>query len=199
MLMSQASGAGSDTDRKKVVSRIVDGAAVLVFLIAAWNVGRNFMGAKFLSSQTAQPRGIHLKPNTPVRLTNTDWAANRSTLILVLSTSCHFCRESQDFYRRLVKSIPPGKLHVMAVFSEPTLISQPYLDKAGLDILDVRQVPLEELGVPATPTIILADQTGRMVYSWVGKLPPDQEKEIFASIGLSGSPGQAAVEQVSPG
>jgi len=58
---------------------------------------------------------------------------------------------------------------------------------------------LEELGVPATPTIILADQTGRMVSSWVGKLPPDQENEIFASIGLSGTPGQAAIEHASPG
>jgi len=87
----------------------------------------------------------------------------------------------------------------MAVFPEPILISQPYLDKAGLDILDVRQVTLEELGVPATPAIILADQTGRLVSSWVGKLPPNREKEIFASIGLSSSPRQEAIEQSSPG
>lgn len=35
------------------------------------------------------------------RALGVDWARNRSTLVLAISTACHFCKDSLPFYRKL--------------------------------------------------------------------------------------------------
>jgi thioredoxin-related protein len=44
---------------------------------------------------------------------------------------------------------------------------------------DVKQLPLEVIGVRGTPTLLLIDKQGAVKESWVGKLPPDKETEVL--------------------
>lgn len=54
----------------------------------------------------------------------------------------------------------------------------------GYSISVVRQVDLGPLGVDGTPTLLLADQEGKLQQKWVGKLSRSQEDEVAEALGL---------------
>jgi hypothetical protein len=47
---------------------------------------------------------------------------------------------------------------------------------------DVKQVPLNTLGVRATPTLLLVNDTGVVTDVWVGRLQPDQEAQVLTAL-----------------
>ena len=47
---------------------------------------------------------------------------------------------------------------------------------------DVRQVPLNTLGVRGTPTLLLVNDAGVVTDVWVGKLEPDQQTQVLAAL-----------------
>ena len=51
----------------------------------------------------AQARaGMNIKQSLP----GVDWAKNKRTLVLAISTQCHFCTESAPFFQRIQKDRP---------------------------------------------------------------------------------------------
>jgi hypothetical protein len=123
-------------------------------------------------------------------------------LIFALSTDCHFCKASIGFYKDLLPPARAANLHTVAIFPQSVNDARGYMASVGLDIQDVRQRELASLGVVGTPTLILGDQTGRIVSAWVGKLTPSQENEVFRSLGLTrtatGTASASAAEQKAP-
>ena len=116
---------------------------------------------------------------TPVALPGVDWTQGDRTLLVVLSKGCHFCSESSRFYRRLAREAgQAGGVQLVAVLPQDVATGRGYLAELGVDIPEVRSAPLNTLDVPGTPTLILTDQAGRVVDSWVGLLPPDREEEV---------------------
>jgi thioredoxin-related protein len=67
----------------------------------------------------------------------------------------------------------------VAVLPQSTSDSQKYLNDLGVAVDDTKQAALAEVQVGATPTLILADQSGSVVESWVGKLPDEQEGDVL--------------------
>jgi len=118
-----------------------------------------------------------LQPGTKIELTGVDWKKNGQTLILALSDKCHFCTESAPFYQRLVKQ--RGKTSLVAVLPQPVDQGRKYLEGLGVEIGDVRQVSFPAVGLRGTPTLILADNNGVAIESWIGKLPPNREEELL--------------------
>ena len=57
-----------------------------------------------------------------------------------------------------------------------------YLSKLNVGIDDVRQAQFSSLGVRGTPTLILVDNNGAAVKSWVGRLPPNGEAEVISAL-----------------
>jgi hypothetical protein len=45
---------------------------------------------------------------------------------------------------------------------------------------DVKQTPLNAIGVIGTPTLLLVDGKGTVAQVWEGKLQPDQEGGVLA-------------------
>lgn len=117
-----------------------------------------------------------------VSLRGVDWSGSSRTLVLALSTGCHFCSESADFYRRLVPSAVHGGFHVLAVLPQPVPDGRAYLEKLGVPVSEVLQSPLDSVEVSGTPTLLVLDQQGRIQKAWVGKLGPDQEEQVVASL-----------------
>lgn len=114
-------------------------------------------------------------------LPDTDWRKDGRTLILAISTQCHFCKDSAPFYRTL--SAQAGKnVEIIAVLPESTGTTEEYLRDEGVRVDHVEQLTLGRIGVIGTPTLILADAAGVVRNVWVGELQPAQQRQVLAAL-----------------
>jgi peroxiredoxin len=117
---------------------------------------------------------------TRISLQDVNWAAKKRTLLMALSDTCRYCTESGDFYKKLAQErAKHDDVRIIAVLPQDVSAGQAYLNKLGFSVDEVRQSPLDAVGVKATPTLILIDDKGVVTASWVGKLPPDKETEVI--------------------
>ena len=115
-----------------------------------------------------------------VTLSNIDWHANGKTLLLVLSTTCHYCKESSPFYKRLTRDAK--NIHFIALFPQSIEEARQYLYEHGIQLEEIRQGTLSALGVQGTPTLILVDDAGTVTNTWVGELTSDKEEEVLSKL-----------------
>jgi hypothetical protein len=163
------------------VSKKVEVAANVAILVVALLLGVVLVKRYLLPSPPPGPqRAEGLKPGEKLALADVDWGRSRKTLVLVLSTNCHFCTESAPFYQRLARE-QSGRddVRLMAVLPQSVEESRRYLDTNGVAISEVRQERPGEIRVPGTPALIIVDSAGAVVESWVGKLPPEKEEEVL--------------------
>ena len=133
-------------------------------------------------SQVGNPsRKRSIEPGTKISLPGIDWSKSDRTLLLALSTMCHFCTESAPFYQKLQQQ-KRDDVRLVALFPQPAQESRTYLDKLGIAVDDVAQGPLNSVGVSGTPTLLLIDNQGAVTDSWVGKLPDDAAEKVTALI-----------------
>jgi hypothetical protein len=152
---------------------------------------RNYLGGQPLSAPVVRDNPTPaaeqspvatnaVQPGTKLTFTNIDWESNGQTLIVALSDKCHFCSESALFYKRLARE--RGQTRLVAVLPQPVEDGRKYLDSLGVKIEDVRQVSFPSVGLRATPTLILADNKGVAIDSWIGRLPADRELEVLSHL-----------------
>jgi hypothetical protein len=92
---------------------------------------------------------------------------------------CHFCSESAPFYKRIIESVKDKNINLVAAFPTGSEESAAYLRELGLNNMEVRRSPLNNLQVSGTPTLILTNDKGEVTDFWVGKLTPDKETEVI--------------------
>jgi thiol-disulfide isomerase/thioredoxin len=136
---------------------------------------------RYLLPQAESPQAIaRIQPGTKLSVPGLEWGKNERTLLLVLSTSCHFCTESSPFYQRLAQEkVKKGGVGLVAVLPQSVDESQKYLNGLGVAVDDIKQASPDAFQVRGTPTLIMADRTGAVVESWVGKLPAEKEVEVL--------------------
>jgi hypothetical protein len=115
-----------------------------------------------------------------LNLPGLNWQTGRQTLLLALSTTCHFCTESTPFYRRLSKE--RGETRIVALLPQDVGEGEGYLKKAGVQVDEVKQISLGEIGLRGTPTVILVDDGGKVVSTWEGILQPERQNEVLSRI-----------------
>jgi thioredoxin-related protein len=163
------------------VLRRIEAAAnvgIIVVAIVVCAAAVKYFRAKPSSSQTQTPA---IAAGTRINLRSEDWARNRQTLLLALSTNCKYCSASAEFYQRLVKNAS-SNTKLVAVLPQPREEAQQYLAGLKLVIDDIQQISPPSLGVRATPTLILVDNAGGVTKSWVGQLPHEKEEEVLSAI-----------------
>jgi hypothetical protein len=121
--------------------------------------------------------GTNLKGSLP----GVDWGKSGRTLILAISTQCHFCTDSVPFFKRVEKE-RPRDVRLLAVLPQPVEESRKYLDAAGVRVDEVRQASPQSIGVPGTPTLLLVDARGKVSDVWRGKLQPNDEEKVIATL-----------------
>jgi hypothetical protein len=151
-------------------------AILCAFLMVAALATKRF----FERPVDASGRGPRI--GTAISLPGVDWGKSNLSLVMALSTGCHFCSESSEFYRRLVPSAANRGVRVLAVLPQPLVESRGYLEKLGVPVTEVVESPLAVLDVPGTPTLIVLDRQGRIKKAWAGKLDPEREKQVLASL-----------------
>jgi thioredoxin-related protein len=118
-----------------------------------------------------------------ISLPDTNWKRSDQTLVLVLSTGCHFCTESASFYKELVqKRAKQENTRLVAVLPQPVDAGSKYLSNLGIAVDDVRQLAPNSLGVRGTPTLLLVNKEGVVTNAWLGKLPPTKEAEVLSRL-----------------
>jgi len=108
------------------------------------------------------------------------------TLVVALSTTCHYCEESIPFYNRLteIQHETNSPVAIFAVFPNSEIEVREYVRRAGLNISTTAETNFKALNLVGTPTMILLDSSGVVQNFWVGKLSKDQEQEVIAAMGL---------------
>lgn len=139
--------------------------------------------SRYLLPASAPPNPAEtarIKPGTKIDLPGVDWGGRRRTLLMALSTNCRYCTESAPFYQRLAQEKAKHEgVKTLAVLPQSVEESQKYLGDNGVTVDEVRQAAPSAVGAAGTPTLILVDDKGAVVESWVGKLPPPKEVEVM--------------------
>jgi hypothetical protein len=134
------------------------------------------------ASQSAQPPAeVAVGGNLGERVAGVDWKKNGRTLVLAISTQCHFCKDSAPFYRKLQGQVGKG-IRTVAVLPQPVTEAKAYLSGEGIHVDEVKQVSMHQIGVRGTPTIFLVDHGGVIKKVWVGKLQPEEEQQLLADL-----------------
>lgn len=123
-----------------------------------------------------------ISTGTHFALKDVNWQGSGKSVVLALSTTCHFCTESAGFYRELVQQCQKQHVQTIAVLPQSLNEAQAYLNSQGVSVDKVRQGSFPELKISGTPTLLLLDNEGIVKHVWLGKLPSDKEKEVLAEL-----------------
>ena len=132
-------------------------------------------------SSTNTSKSQPIQNGTKISVQGVDWSKSNRTILLVLSTKCHFCTDSAPFYQRIQQE-KPNDLRLIAVLPQPIEDSRAYLTRLGISVSDVVQAPLSIVGVSGTPTVMLVDAQGQVNQSWVGKIAEPEEADVLTRI-----------------
>jgi thiol-disulfide isomerase/thioredoxin len=133
------------------------------------------------NTPTAKPE-IQSPVGKTVPMQDVNWKENKKTLILYMSTSCRYCKESMPFYQKLVKETADKKVKFVAVLPQDTNESKEYLKTQNVEISAVYNTSLNAIGVVATPILLLVNDQGVVSDYWRGKLPTEKEDEVLTKL-----------------
>ena len=156
------------------ISTIIAGSLLCVVLVRTYRP----YGPGLRRPARPDALGARVGETLSSRLHGVDWGGNHRTLILVLSTRCHFCSDSALFYRRVCDKTE-RKFKIVAVLPEPIKDAREYLNREGVRVDQVEHLSLDALGVSGTPTMLMVDDRGVGMKSWVGKLSGSDEQAAF--------------------
>jgi peroxiredoxin len=166
------------------MKKILDTVGSVIVIGVALLVGAAMVKKYFFAPDQPTISGEVISPGTHVPLAGVTWGAQRS-VVLALSTRCHYCSENASFYRRLAESAAARGIQLVAVFPETVAESRKYLDDLGVPISRVEQAHEVLQLVRGTPTLLLVDREGNVERSWRGKLQAAREAEVLAALGRS--------------
>lgn len=124
-----------------------------------------------------------LQLGAEVPLRDVDWTSAPVTLVFALSTGCHFCSESAPFYSALLASDRTG-WNAVGVLPQSLEDAERYTRSLNYSLPQTKRVNLLDLGISATPTLMLVDSKGKLLQQWVGKLSPEEEADVAAHLGI---------------
>lgn len=113
-----------------------------------------------------------------INLPELQFPLQRNSLVLALSTTCHFCESSLPFYKTLAAEMQ-GKVDLIAVLPQSESEGQKYVEHASLPARVISK-NLMTLGVYGTPTVLLVDRTGKIQAEWQGLLDQKAQDEVIA-------------------
>lgn len=159
---------------ESVLNGAIGAAAVVLVLL--------FMKGYGLRGRDNSPLSA-ISPGTALTVKDVRWEEGDRTVVLALSKGCHFCSESASFYRRLAELARRSpRLQLVAALPQGEEEGREYLSSLGVSIEHVKQAPLDTLGVQGTPTLILVNADGKVMRSWIGELPPDEERRAIEAV-----------------
>lgn len=156
----------------------VTNTAVLMALIIAGTVFTwNYIPHR---SVTKLQSGLQ-KGKPLARLPGYDYATSSRTLIIAMKPACDRCNESIRLYNQFkdIQNLNDKSTTLLAVFPEPREEVEHYTRQNQLMVDAMPGVSLTAINVRTTPTIVLVDNSGKILNFWVGKLSLEDEQEVI--------------------
>jgi hypothetical protein len=172
--------------RRDKIETAADAATIVVAALLSAVLVKTYLlpasgQAGFRTGPPAAAREIDVGTNLQERISGVNWRKNGRTLVLAISTRCHFCKDSTAFYRKVQERAEPG-LKVLAVLPQPLSEAEQFLATERLHPDQVKQATLGEIGVQGTPTMLLVNKAGIVIKKWVGRVRPEEEQEIISAL-----------------
>ena len=161
------------------ISKKIEMAANIAIIVVACLLAAVLVKNYLVPKRTEQASNSESQSvNSPtVSGLDIDWRLSKQTLLLAVSSTCHFCTESARFYKEL--SNGHGTTRLIAVFPESVDEGRTYLERLGVKVDLIRQAPLSSINVTGTPTLLLVNSDGVVIKTWIGKLDKDQQQEVL--------------------
>lgn len=166
----------------------LDIAGQVAFIVACLTLS-GYVVYRLAGSGEAAPAGNAAKPNVPYAagesiapFDGAPFSSSRGSIVLIVRSTCVFCTESMEFYRRLSSKRTAAGVQIIAVAPESLGSLQRYLGNHAFEVDHLRELPKSGYKVSATPTMILVDSNGKVMKSFQGKLSTEQEDEILKGL-----------------
>jgi hypothetical protein len=164
------------------LNRVANLAVVLSAVLTAGVYARAWLGASPVPAAAPAVGVGYVAGDVLPPLEGVSYAAADRSLILFVSSSCHFCTESMPFYDTLVRTRNARKANValIALSREAPADLQAYLGAHGV-ALDraLSTAGRTDLKFFGTPTLVLLNRAGAVQQVWVGALRPDAERQVL--------------------
>ncbi len=174
------------TIRSETVANV---AITIMCLVVTYAVMDRFVIARFVAPPPQGgdvPSSYHAGDRLTMSGEPLKLETARVSAVVVLSTTCHFCQESADFYKRLSAletSAPKGAFQTLFLGMRGIDDAKDFAAQHHLDPNHTRPTPGDIPGkIPGTPTLLLVNAAGRVTASWVGKLTPTQETNVLETV-----------------
>jgi thioredoxin-related protein len=127
------------------------------------------------------------KGQTVAQLPTISYGNSPQTLIIAMSTKCSYCSESVPFYQQLTKKQHEDgtATRIIAIFPEMQDEVNQYIQQNQLGMTTVASVDFKPFNIGGTPTMILVDNSGKVLDFWVGRLSKDDEQQVVKAISLA--------------
>jgi len=155
-------------DRAANVAVIV-AVAVFLFMVFRGDIGRR---------QSPKDPSQELIGRT-IALPGVQFSKGQNSLVVAVSTTCHFCKDSLPFYKQLAEK-SRGRLNLVAVLPQPEAEAQKFLQDAGVTATQVVSASLDSIGVNGTPTVLLVNEEGKVKHAWSGRLDEKGQEDLLA-------------------
>lgn len=155
-------------------------SVVLSFLLLAGVVTRSYVLSRHPDPATVPM----VKIGEVVKLPAAPGRNAESTLVLVLSSSCHYCMDSLPFYKQLsaFRKSSADKLRLLAALPEDENSARTFLENAGIFTDGVLVKAPSDLGARIVPTLLLLDRENKLERYWAGKLSAEAQEEVLAAL-----------------
>lgn len=163
------------------IRRLVEIGSNVAIILVAVLLGYFLIG-RFMAPPAAAPQQERsvIQPGTTIPMKNVDWSKSDRSLLMVLSTACHFCTESMPFYQKLIeRNAQAGSLRLIAALPQEVSDATKYLTGQNVTVDEVVKAEPGEALVRGTPTLILVNKDGVVLDTWVGKLTAEKENEVL--------------------
>jgi hypothetical protein len=118
-----------------------------------------------------------------VNLPGADWRSAPFSVLLQISSTCHFCDESMPFYRQLitVRQSQAVKMPVIVASQDAVAVLRKHLEDRQVVVDKVLHSRLDSFGT-GTPTVYIVDSKGMVRRVFIGKLDSSGEKELLSIV-----------------
>ncbi len=139
------------------------GSVLIIFFSIVANgrvIQKYFFGELPRQQQTEEVSSKQAEIKKRFDLSDVKVTDKSKILVLALSPSCGYCTNSAPFYNRLIENSKGKDIKLIAVFGDGEAGGRNYLDKLGLNHIEVKPPSLLDFPVRGTPTLILFDSKG---------------------------------------
>ena len=175
--------ASSDRFRRvRVILEVVSNVAIVIAVVVGVSVWlRHPHIANFLLRADSAPAASENSAvGTRIDMPGVDWSTHPETLVLAISSACHFCIQSTPFYSKITRSSHVAP--IIVAMPQDMGTAQRFLRQHAITPSSTVSIPLTSLQVQGTPTLLLVSSTGRITRSWVGELSNSQQKQVLESL-----------------